>query len=508
VIAAQPAFGVLVANDDFRWLRRMSDALQRRGLTNVIACRDPRELLRALDGRDVGVLVLDLELAAPPGPGCRGEGTGTGAGDHSSEELLAQITSAHPDVAVVVVCGRAQVQAAVRCMHLGAFDYFVEGEGEDRVAAGVVRAVRMQELRRLHDELTSRLAGAPRGQEAFSRIVTCDPAMRALFSYVEAVAKSPQPLLVAGESGVGKELVARAAHALSGCPGPLVAMNVAGLDDAVFADALFGHVRGAFTGADEARRGLAEEAAGGTLFLDEIGDLSPPSQVKLLRFLQDGEYFPMGSDQPRRVKTRVIAATHQDLAAKERSGAFRRDLYYRIRTHHVRVPPLRERKGDLPLLVEHFLDEAARSLGKARPRAPRQLAQLLEGHDFPGNVRELRAMVYDAVSLERGDVLSLETFRNAIRGTRPPRATSPAARRNPFAALQALPSFEGTLALLVDEAMARAGGNQTAASRLLGISQPALWKRLRARRHPPLRRSAAAAHRAKGHDGGYGSDTS
>jgi DNA-binding NtrC family response regulator len=350
----------------------------------------------------------------------------------------------------------------------------------------VLRAIRMQDLQRENAEMARRfLADGPSHPEAFAGLVTQDRAMRALFSYVEAVARSPQPLLITGESGVGKELVARAAHQLSGFRGPLVAVNVAGLDETVFADTLFGHVRGAFTGADQPRRGLIEEAADGTLFLDEIGDLAIPSQVKLLRFLQEGEYLPLGSDRPKRVKARVIVATHQDLAAKERTGAFRRDLYYRLRTHRVHVPPLRERKGDIPLLLEHFLEEAARALGKRKPTAPKQLAQLLATHAFPGNVRELQAMVYDAVSVHRDRVLSMQTFLDALgqREERPPASAPP--ERNPFAGLERLPRFDEVLELLVNEAMARADGNQTIAARLLGISQPALSKRLKAYRETP-----------------------
>jgi DNA-binding NtrC family response regulator len=242
-------------------------------------------------------------------------------------------------------------------------------------------------------------------------------------------------------------------------------------------------VRGAFTGADQPRRGLIEEAADGTLFLDEIGDLATASQVKLLRFLQEGEYLPLGSDRPKRVKARVIVATHQDLAAKERAGAFRRDLFYRLRTHRVHVPPLRERKGDIPLLLDHFLGEAARALGKRKPTPPKELAQLLATHPFPGNVRELQAMVYDAVSVHKDRVLSMQTFLDAL-GQREERP-APSAPRNPFSGLEPLPRFDEALELLVHEAMARAGGNQTIASRLLGISQPALSKRLKGYRAAP-----------------------
>jgi DNA-binding NtrC family response regulator len=463
---ASPPFGVLLVDDELAWLRSLSLTLERAaGLTHVVTCQDPRRVMELLGGDDIGVVLLDLTMP-----------------HLSGEDLLARIAADHPDVSVIVVSGMNQVETAVRCMKLGAFDYHVKTDEEDRLVAGVLRAIRMQELQRENSEMTSRfLSGAPRHPEAFSAIVTRDRTMQTLFSYVEAVAKSPHPLLITGESGVGKELVARAAHTLSGDKGPLVAVNVAGLDDTVFADTLFGHVRGAYTGADQPRRGIVEEAADGTLFLDEIGDLSIASQVKLLRFLQEGEYFPLGSDRPKRVKARVIAATHQDLTAKEKAGAFRRDLYYRLRTHRVRVPPLRERKGDLPLLLEHFLDEAATALGKRKPTAPKQLLQLLATHDFPGNVRELKSMVFDAVSVHKDRVLSMESFLAAVGLGHPALATVDAGadNRNPFGGLDRLPTFEEALELLVKEAMARAGGNQTLAARLIGLTQSALSKRIK-----------------------------
>jgi len=224
---------------------------------------------------------------------------------------------------------------------------------------------------------------------------------------------------------------------------------------------------------------MVEEAADGTLFLDEIGDLSIASQVKLLRLLQEGEYFPLGSDLPKRLKARVIVATHQNLNAKEAAGAFRRDLYFRLRTHQVQVPPLRERKLDIALLLEHFLVEAANALGKRKPTPPKGLAQFLATYSFPGNVRELRAMVYDAVSVHRERILSLDTFIKAIgpAGAKGPVAVAP--DRNIFTGIERLPTFSEAAELLVTEAMSRSGGNQTIAARLLCISQPALSKRLK-----------------------------
>jgi DNA-binding NtrC family response regulator len=353
---------------------------------------------------------------------------------------------------------------------------------EDRLVSGVLRAIRMLELERQNREMSSRmLSGGLKHPEAFSGIVTSDRSMHAIFSYIEAVAMSSEPLLIMGESGVGKELIARAAHTLSGCRGQLVSVNVAGLDDTVFADTLFGHLRGAFTGADQPRKGMIEEAADGTLFLDEIGDLSIASQVKLLRLLQEGEYFPLGSDRPKRLKARIIVATHQDLAVKQAAGSFRRDLYYRLCIHLVQIPPLRERKGDLPMLLDQFMEDAARALGKKKPTPPRELVQLLTTYSFPGNIRELKAMIYNAVSTHRDRVLSMDTFVKTI--GRPEERIVPSplknAERNLYAGLERLPTFGEAAELLVEEAMARANGNQTIAARLLGISQPALSKRLK-----------------------------
>jgi DNA-binding NtrC family response regulator len=463
-----PHFGVLLVDDEPAWLRSLSLTLERSaGISNIITCQDSRKVMDLLEGSEIGLVLLDLTM-----PNLTGD------------ELLGMIAERHPEIAVIIISGMNQIESAVNCIKLGAFDYFVKTVEEDRLVSGVLRAIRMLELERQNREMSSRmLSGELKCPEAFSGIVTNDRAMHAIFSYIEAVALSSEPLLIMGESGVGKELIAKAAHTLSGCRGPLVAVNVAGLDDTVFADTLFGHMRGAFTGADQPRRGMIEEAADGTLFLDEIGDLSIPSQVKLLRLLQEGEYFPLGSDRPRRLKARVVVATHQDLSLKQAAGTFRRDLYYRLCTHMVHVPPLRERKGDLPPLLDHFLEDAARALGKKKPTPPRELLQLLATYSFPGNVRELKALVYNAVSVHRDRVLSMDTFLKTI--DRPETKQILDAKKGPeqnlYAGLVHLPTFGEAAELLVEEAMSRAKGNQTIAARLLGISQPALSKRLKLR---------------------------
>ena len=463
-----PSFGVLLVDDEAPWLRSLARTLRSAGgLTHLIACGDSREVLGLMEAGTIGLVLLDLNMPEVPG-----------------ETLLARITERHPECLVIVVSGVNQLEVAVRCVRHGAFDYLVKTDEEARIVSGVLRAVRMVELqwtsRNLADRMVSREIRRP---EVFAGIRTADPAMLAIFSYLESVAASPHPLAIAGESGTGKELLVQCAHELSGCQGRLVAINVAGLDDAVFADTLFGHVKGAFTGADAARKGMVEEAAGGTLFLDEIGDLSLASQVKLLRLLQEGEYFPLGSDQPRRLRARIIVATHQDLKAKEADGRFRRDLYYRLRTHHVQLPPLRQRLGDLGILVDHFVGEAARVLGKPKPNLPKGLLDYLGTYPFPGNIRELKAMLFDAVSVTQTNFLPLE---HLVARLRPEsgQAVAPAAPagRNPFVGFDPLPDFRQAAQFLVEEALARAGQNQTLAARLLGISQPALSKRLKSAR--------------------------
>ena len=465
--ALYPTFGVLLVDDEAPWLRSLSMTLEGPGaITNIVQCRDSREVMGILSGQNIGLVLLDLTMP-----------------HLSGEELLEMIAQEHPETAVIVLSGLNQIETAVRCMRLGAFDYLVKTDQEDRILDSVRRAIRMQELLGENREMRRRLlCDRLESPEAFAGIVTGNKAMRAVFQYIEAVAASTQPILITGESGAGKELVARAVHALSRSKGPLVSVNVAGLDDNVFTDTLFGHTRGAFTGANEARRGMVEQAADGTLFLDEIGDLSLSSQVKLLRLLQEGEYYPLGSDLPKQLRARIVVATHQDLAGKQATGQFRKDLYYRLRAHHVHIPPLRERKDDLPLLLDHFLEEAAAALGKKRPAYPKELITLLANYSFPGNVRELRSMVFDAMSVHTARMLAMAPFIRAMAEQGEEPAPVAASGESVFACCERLPSLGEAVEELIAEAMRRADNNQTIASRMLGISQPALSKRLKPKR--------------------------
>ena len=280
--------------------------------------------------------------------------------------------------------------------------------------------------------------------------------------------------------------MARAVHRLAAPRGDFVAVNVAGLDDQVFSDTLFGHTRGAFTGADRPREGLITQAEEGTLFLDEIGDLAAVSQVKLLRLLQEGTYYPLGADRPRQSRARVVVATNRDVLKDVHAGTFRQDLYYRLRAHHLQLPPLRARREDVPLLVTHCLATAAAALHKPVPTPPLALYQLLNTYAFPGNVRELEAMIFDAVARHQGGSLSLQAFKEAMGAGRPLLAGEPGSApellsRSPWDA-EPLPTLREAEDTLIAVALRRAAGNQGLAAGMLGLSRQALNNRLMRRK--------------------------
>ena len=383
---------------------------------------------------------------------------------------------------VVVVSGVGEVNEAVRAMRLGAWDYLSKpivnfDELQIMLERSLERARTKYELERLRRHL---VAGTLDNETAFGSIVTTSARMRSIFLYLESVAPSRQPVLISGETGTGKELIARAVHSLSGVGGPFVAINLAGLDDSIFSDTLFGHLRGAFTGADSVREGLIRQASGGTLFLDEIGDLTPGSQVKLLRLLQEGEYLPLGADKVIRSEARIVAATHSDLKLKMEQGAFRPDLYYRLCNHRVELPPLRDRPEDLPLLTAHFMEKAAARLGKPLPVAPPELNCYLSAYRFPGNIRELESIIHDAVARSFSRILSLESIVAAIDGgLRTHVSPLPATGHCPVCPFaEKFPTLKGAEDLLVSEALRLADNNQRLAAAYLGITRQALNKRL------------------------------
>jgi DNA-binding NtrC family response regulator len=462
-----PHFPVMMVDDEAQAITSFEMTLRSANMNNFIRCHDSRDVMPLLSSQEIEVMLLDLRMP-----------------HISGEELLPIITSDYPEIPVVVVTGSNDVDTAVKCMQYGAFDYILKPVEKSRLIGGVKRAVELRELQRENQLLKAHvLSDKLEKPEAFSEIITVSTSMRSIFQYMEAIANSPRPVSITGETGVGKELIAKAVHTLSNREGGFVPVNVAGLDDHVFADTLFGHKKGAFTDAREARSGLIERAAGGTLFLDEIGDLSTTSQVKLLRLLQEGEFFPLGSDVAKRSDARIVVATNQDLEALQSSGQFRKDLYYRLCDHQIRIPPLRRRREDLAVLVEHFLEKASKTLDKKKPTPPVELTTLLSTYHFPGNIRELESMIFDAVSSHTSAKLSMDLFKTHISKKHPispaDAADSPIEKGTLISFSHQLPTLKQIEQLLVDEAMKRSNDNQSIAALSLGISRQALNKRLK-----------------------------
>ena len=461
-----PTFPVMLIDDEEQALKSFEMTLRSGSMNHFISCHDSRDVLQLLHSRDIEVMLLDLRMP-----------------HISGEELLPKITTEYPEIPVIIVTGANDLETAVKCMRQGAFDYIVKPVEKNRLISATQRAIDLRELQRENQLLKSGMLSKKLvTPEAFSEIVTNSTAMRSIFQYIEAIATSPRAVLITGETGVGKELIARAVHRVSHRKGDFVPVNVAGLDDTVFTDTLFGHKKGAYTDARQARAGLVERAAGGTLFLDEIGDLGSSAQVKLLRLLQEGEYLPLGSDLAKRSNARIVVATNQDLDELISSGTFRKDLYYRLCDHQICIPPLRERLEDLPALAEHFFEKASKTLEKKKPTPPEEMITLLSTYHFPGNVRELESLIFDAVSSHTSGKLSLEIFRAHIvkkrLGTDYNTERKSQIYNLPISFSERLPTLKEAEKLLIEEAMKRSKGNQSIAALSLGISRQALNKRL------------------------------
>lgn len=453
------ALNLLIVDDDHSLRSMLSFVLGKEGY-QVEEAQSAGEALKKLKSRRFDLVISDIRMP-----------------DLNGIELLKKIKIHDPDLPVIMITAYAATQDAIEAMKLGAEDYIMKPFNLEELKIILDKSLRKRSLERENIALRQKLSD----REKFEDIVGADPQMTKIYELIRTVAQTDSTVLISGESGTGKELIARAIH-LAGDPArPFVAVNVAGLDDNMFSDTLFGHKKGAFTGAESSREGLISQAQDGTLFLDEIGDLSPTSQVKLLRLIQEKEYYTLGMDQPRKTNARLICSTNHDLRRRVEQGAFRNDLYFRLNTHVIAVPPLRERREDLPLLLGHFLQESARLLRKRVPTPPPELLGLLSAYDFPGNVRELQTMVADAVSRHRSGVLSMESFR-AVVGDRLASRTSPGgtpgADLAPDAFLASQPTLKQAEEFLVRRALEQAKGNQGIAAQLLGITRQALNKRL------------------------------
>ncbi len=409
------------------------------------------EALPALDRARFDAIVTDLRM-----PGIDGI------------EGLRRFKAKVPEIPVILVTAFATVETAVEAMKAGAFDYLKKPFEPEELEIVVARAVEHGRIRRENAQLRSALSG----EFSLHGIIGKSQGMKDVVSILERIAPSDVPILIEGESGTGKDLLARAAHALSSrSAGPYLALNMSAIPENLAEAELFGHEKGAFTGADQARTGFFAEAEGGTLFLDEVGLLPPALQPKLLRVLQDGEYIPVGSRKARKANVRVVAATNEDLKASVKEGKFREDLWFRLRVVPLRLPPLRERREDVPLLVEHLVNKHALRLSRRPLRPDAEAMRALLDHPWPGNIRELEHAIERGLLLARGDAITLQDLPPEL--AQPPQDAGAGGSEGRYRR-----SRDAWERKFLEEVLREAGGSVCKAAELAGVHRSTLYEKL------------------------------
>jgi len=442
---------VLIADDDSTISRTLEYNLEQAGY-RIFLASDGTEALRIAEEERPDMLITDVQM-----PGIDGL------------ELVSKVHSLDPRCIIVVITAFGTIETAVEAMKRGAFDFLTKPFGREDVIRVMDKAARVRNLIRENVQLRSLALE----RYHFEKLITASPIMRQLFETAARIATTESTVLIMGESGTGKELLARAIHFASLRSGePFCPLSIAGVPEGLITPALFGHRKGAFTGASESRKGAFEEAEGGTLFLDEIGELKADAQVQLLRVLQEREFARLGETRTRAVDVRIIAATNRDLENDVSEGRFREDLYYRLCVVPLRIPPLRQRREDIPLLVQHFLEEAPkRAGGDAVSIAPAAL-QVLAEYDWPGNVRQLENMVERLAALTPSGLIDQKDVPAEVR-----------AQRGSFGGLSIVVP-EGGVDLeeveksLIREALERCDHNQSRTARFLGITRNTLVYRM------------------------------
>jgi DNA-binding NtrC family response regulator len=443
-----PPFHILLIDDETAQRESLAGFLRRRKYT-VTEASGSMQGCAALRGEPVDLVLTDLRMP-----------------DGSGEDVLRAARAAHPTLPVIVMTAFASIESAVGLMKLGAFDYIQKPVDLDELHLVIERAHERSQLLSENALLREQLAE----RFSFTSIVSNSGEMDAVLNTAARVAPSTASVLIRGESGTGKELIARAIHHTSPRHGaPFVIVNCAALPEALLESELFGHEKGAFTGAERRRIGRFEQAHGGTLFIDEVGDIPLTAQVKLLRAVQFGAIERLGGDETLSLDVRIVAATNRDLETMMREGGFREDLYYRLNVVGIRIPPLRERRADIPPLVDAFLQRFAEANGRGPLAVSREAMDLLARHDYPGNVRELENLIHHAVVLSRGDTITTRDLPETLR--------SPATRAT--AGGSGISTEPGDLAArieelerrMIDNALGLTGGNQVRAAELLQISE-------------------------------------
>ncbi len=437
---------ILVVDDEQVALTSIRRAFKHRGYKQVDICDNGKDAIDLIKTKEYDIVLLDLLM---PGMG--------------GMEVLISSKPYRPETEFIMLTAVDDVSVAVSAVKNGAYDYLVKSVDSDRLFLSVERAYE-------HKGLLAGLAGNlahknKKVPEIFSEIITQSPRMIELLSYAQVMAKSGNPVIITGESGTGKELLARGIHRGGPCPdGPFVPVNVSSIPESLFESQFFGHVKGSFTGAQKDYPGFFRQAHGGTLFLDEIGELPFNLQAKLLRVLEDKTVTPIGETRPSTVSVRIVSATNQDLNKGCRDKTFRLDLFYRLKSADIHLPPLREREGDIPLLANHFLTKACQRHQKVIKGFHPGAIQILLQRDYPGNIRELAQVVENAVLFTETDEIHPQTIGGV------PKTTDIFERQ--------LCTFKEDADIQLVYVLKKCNGDRRAAANILGVSLRQVQRRL------------------------------
>jgi DNA-binding NtrC family response regulator len=440
-------FTLVVADDEKNIREGLAESLSNDGYRALMAA-DGEEALRLVDSGDVDLVITDLRMPRLSG-----------------KELLGAVASRYPGLPVIVLTGHGTIEDAVAAMRGGAFDFLTKPVNLEHLSILVKRALETREMARKNRELEAEVDA----QRRTSSIIGKSAEMKKVFDLIRRVAPTRASVLVTGDSGVGKELVADAIHNLSPRrDGPLVKVHCAALAESLLESELFGHEKGSFTGAQSRKRGRFELADKGTLFLDEIGEINQNVQIKILRVLQERKFERVGGEETVDVDVRIVAATNRDLKEEIRKGAFREDLYYRLNVVNIHVPPLRERRDDIPLLAMSFLREFAEENGKKLDGFDPKARQALYAYPWPGNVRELRNSVESAVVMAGSGLVGLDDL--------PPNVRSSGEERDVRVPVGS--TIEEAEKILIRETLAAQGGNKSRTAEILGIGRKTLYQKI------------------------------
>lgn len=440
-------FRILVIDDEKNIREGLQMALEDEGYEVLTAAEGTSGLQAALT-EAVDLVITDLRM---PGVG--------------GQEILRKVSSETPGVPVIVLTGHGTVETAVEAMRMGAYDFLTKPLDLDRLSLLVKRALQNRELVLQHRELMEQMQSG----KAFEQIIGKSAAMEHVFEMVRKVAPSRASVLITGESGVGKELIASAIHNLSPRKQHnYIRVHCAALAESLLESELFGHEKGAYTGAVSQKRGRFELADGGSIFLDEIGEINQTLQIKILRVLQEKQFERVGGEKPITVDTRIITATNRNLEEEVAAGRFRSDLYYRLNVVHIHVPPLRERKDDLPLLIAAFIKEFSEENGKTITAVEPKARAALYAYDWPGNIRQLRNCLESAVVMSSDDIIRLEDLPEPVRD----------AEQTASIHIQIGTPLAEAEQHIIMETLAAYNGNKSKTAEILGIGRKTLHRKL------------------------------